>query len=157
MLNHFFCRPFPSAFIYYEIMKSSCDTIHLSSKVAQADSHCTYDFFNILSPHFCRSDFIRLISTTSQIWNQDPPKTSKTTGYCTIIFLPQQYSFYSFLPLPLILPYPSLFLLDNNMIPKMSQYQRKERQYHKQCKCQIGKNHIKCWIAMLIMVKTRKE
>ena len=48
-------------------------------------------------------------------------------------------------------------LLDNNIMPKMSQNQRKENQQQPKRKCQICKNHIPKHTPMLILNKRRKH
>lgn len=48
-------------------------------------------------------------------------------------------------------------LLDNNIVPKMPQYQRKKRQKATQRKCQIRKNHIPKHTPMLILDKRQKH
>ena len=42
-------------------------------------------------------------------------------------------------------------------MPKMTKYQRKERQQSKKCKCQIGKNYIPKYTPMLIFNKGREH
>mmetsp|Transcript_3482 Transcript_3482/g.5777 ORF Transcript_3482/g.5777 Transcript_3482/m.5777 type:complete len:98 (-) Transcript_3482:469-762(-) len=88
---------------------------------------------------------LSLFDKSSQCW---PPKSHPP---CQTRLLPQ------FNPPQLTSIIHYKHLLDNNIMPKMSQYQRKKRQQPKQRKCQIGKNDIPKHTPMLILNKRRKH